>query len=79
MMMTVKAVAMEEEAKRRRRGRRWRRPAGIGGAPCTMPPAAAAGPLCPFLHGRRFHRHLHRQFLLVYSGSSSHTPLYPSM
>ena len=36
-------------------------------------------PLTPFLHGHRLHRHLHHQFLLVYSGSSSHTPLYPSM
>ena len=54
-------------------------PAGVGGAPCAAPPAAAAALLCLFLHDRRLHRHLHRQFLLVYSGSSSHTLLYLSV
>ena len=47
-----------------RKGVRGRR-SPLAGRP---PPCAAAAPPvppppCPFLHGRRLHRHLHRQFL----------------
>jgi hypothetical protein len=44
-------------------------------APSPAPPLPCAS-RCP-LH--RLHRHIHHQLLLVYSGSSSHTPLYRPM
>jgi hypothetical protein len=41
-------------------------------APPPAPPLPCSSRYC--LH--RLHRHIHHQILLVYNGSSSHTPLY---
>jgi hypothetical protein len=58
-----------------RKGAKGRRspmkPAAGKELPALLPPPCASR--CPLHH---LHRHLHHQLLLVYSGSSSHTPLY---
>jgi len=59
-----------------RKGAKGRRSPMMPAAGKELPAPPPCAPRCP-LH--RLHRHLHHQLLLVYSGSSSHTPLYRPM
>jgi hypothetical protein len=59
----------------------WRK--GAKGRRSPMMPAAGESPVPPpaplAAHLRHLHRYLHHQLLLLYSGSSSHTPLFCPM